>query len=188
MTVKVNFGCGAEGKLPGWINVDLCPGAAPDVVADLAKDLPFATASVDFIHTEDFIAALELDQAKHFLRECARILKPTGVMRVLTPDLARLCQSYLEQPAWLVATWDRTVGVPLATRSACEVVNLGVRLAGRFHYDAPTFRQVAAECGLRAEEVSWNQSEHAELRNLDLRAPESSVSMYFQCYPEVTGR
>lgn len=188
MTAKVNFGCGPEGKLPGWINVDLSPDAAPDVIADLAKDLPFASGSIDFIHTEDFVAALELDQAKHFLRECARILKPAGVMRVLTPDLARLCRTYLEQPAWLVATWDRTVGVPLATRSACEVVNLGVRLAGRFHYDAPTFRQIAAECGLRAEEVAWRRSEHPELCNLDLRAPESSVSMYLQCYPEASGR
>jgi SAM-dependent methyltransferase len=188
MTVKVNFGCGFEGKLPGWINVDLSPQGSPDVIADLSEDLPFATAGVDFIHSEDFIAALELAQAKHFLRECARILKPTGVMRVLTPDLAKLCRAYLEQPEWLVATWDRTVGVPLVTRSACEVVNLGVRLAGRFHYDPPTFRQVAAECGLRAEQVAWNQSEHPELRNLDLRAPESSVSMYFQCYPVAVRR
>jgi hypothetical protein len=186
--IKVNFGCGFEGKLPGWINVDLSPRGGPDVIADLSKDLPFANRSVDFIHTEDFIAALELEQAKHFLRECARILKPTGVMRVLTPDLAKLCRSYLEQPEWLVETWDRTVGVPLATRSACEVVNLGVRLAGKFHYDAPTFRQVAAGCGLRAVQVAWNQSEHAELRNLDLRPPESSVSMYVQCYPVLTAR
>ena len=67
-------------------------------------------------------------------------------------------------------------------------MNLGVRLAGKFHYDARTFRQVAEECGLRAEPVAWNRSEHPELRNLDLRAPDSSVSMYFQCYPVAARR
>lgn len=180
---KINFGCGFEGKLPGWINVDLSPRGAPDVIANLARDLPFASACADFIHSEDFLPELNLAQARQFLRECRRILKPNGVMRLLTPDLEKFCRTYLDAPAWLVATWDRTVGIPLETRSACEVVNLALSGAGRFQYDAATFAQIAALCGFRAVATAYRRSEYPELRDLDLRPPESSISMYFQCYP-----
>jgi SAM-dependent methyltransferase len=181
--LKINFGCGWEQKLPGWLNVDLNPQANPDVLADLSKDLPFSSESADFIFTEDFFVQLTVAQGKHFLRECRRILKPGGVMRLLTPDLEKFVRTYLEQPEWLVETWDITVGVPLETRSACEVVNLGIRMAGQFHYDKQTFRRVAEECGFDVAEVEYRQSEYPELRGLDIREPERSISMYFQCYP-----
>jgi SAM-dependent methyltransferase len=181
--VKINFGCGWEQKLPGWINVDLNVKAFPDVRADLSKDLPFSSACADFIFTESFLEELDLAQGKRFLRECRRILKPTGVVRLLTADLEKFARTYLHEPEWLVETWGITVGVPLATQNACEVVNLGLRMGGQFFYDRRTFRQVAGECGFRVEEVVYKQSEYPELRDLDIRWPERSISMYFQCYP-----
>jgi SAM-dependent methyltransferase len=180
--VKINFGCGLEQKLPGWINVDSNVAAAPDVLADLARDMPFPSASADFIFSEAFLEQLDLEQSKHFLRECRRILKPGGVMRLLAADLEKLLRTYLQEPEWLVETWDITVGTPLATRSACEVVNLGIRL-GQFFFDRHTFRLVASECGFRVLDVSYGQSEFPELRNLDIRRPEQSINMYFECFP-----
>lgn len=181
--VKINFGCG-EGRLSGWINVDLERSCRPDVVANLARDLPFASGSVDFIHSEDFISQLDLDQGGHFLRECRRLLKPGGVMRLLTPDLQKFARQYLENPEWLVRIWEAQVGVPLKTRSACEILNVGMRIGGQFQYDRPTFVAVAAGCGLTAVEVRYNESRHPELCGLDLRRPDESISMYFECRPE----
>ena len=166
----MNFGCGWEQKFPGWINVDLKVEAAPDVIANLGRGLPFASACADFIYTESFIEELSLAQGRNFLRECRRIIKPGGVMRLLTADLEKFARSYLQQPDWLVETWDITTGVPRETSGACEVVNLGIRLAGTFFYDRPTFRQIAGECGFRVEDVEYKRSsEHAELRDLDIR-------------------
>jgi predicted SAM-dependent methyltransferase len=181
--VKINFGCGWEQKFPGWINVDLKVEAAPDVIANLGRGLPFASACADFIYTESFIEELSLAQGRNFLRECRRIIKPGGVMRLLTADLEKFARCYLQQPDWLVETWDITTGVPRETSGACEVVNLGMRLAGTFFYDRPTFRQIAGECGFRVEDVECKCSEHAELRDLDIRWPERSISMYFECHP-----
>lgn len=178
--VKINLGSG-DYKLDGWLNVDLARKDNPDLVADLSRPLPFADASVDYIHTEDFFAALTLEQAYDFLRECRRVLKLHGVMRLLTPDLERLAHKYLEDPEWLLKVWDHFVGLPLRTRSACEIFNLGMRLGGKFHYDRPTLIGIAAECGLRAYEVAYAQSEHAALRGIDLRCPEDTVSMYLEC-------
>ncbi len=184
--IKVNFGCGGgEGKLPGWINVDLDRSCRPDVITDLSKDLPFPAAGVDYIHTEDFIYQLNLTEGFHFLRECRRILKPKGVMRLLAPDLEKFARMYLEDPEWLVRTWETYVGVPLITRSACEVFNLAFRIACQFQYDRPTFKRVATECGFRVVEVGYNRSDFEALRGLDLRRPHESVSMYFECHPEL---
>jgi SAM-dependent methyltransferase len=180
--VKINFGCGLEQKLPGWINVDKNVAATPDVIADLSRDMPFPSASIDFIFSEALLEQLDLAQSKHFLRECHRILKPSGVMRLLAADLEKLVRTYLQEPEWLVQTWDITVGVPLKTRGACEVVNLGIRL-GQFFFDRQTFRQVASECGFRVADVRYGQSEFPELSNLDIRRPEQSINMYFECFP-----
>ena len=84
---KINFGSGPY-PISGWINVDIDSAGRPDVVADLGRPLPFATGVADFIHTEDFIAQLDPTPLLHFLRECRRILKPEGAMRVLTDPVA----------------------------------------------------------------------------------------------------
>jgi predicted SAM-dependent methyltransferase len=181
--IKINFGCGWEQKLAGWINIDVNPKAAPDVLADLSRGLPLASACADFIFTESFIEELSLEHARRFMCECRRIIKPTGVMRLLTADLERFARSYLDQPQWLVDTWEYTVGIPLETHSACEVLNVGLRIGGRFFYDRSTFRQLATGCGFRVEEVSYRQSAHSDLRDLDIRWPERSISMYFECLP-----
>src|SRR5258708_33533419 len=180
---KINFGSGPY-PLAGWINVDLDPAGRPDVVADLARPLPFATGVADFIHTEDFIAQLDPVPLLGFLRECRRILKPEGAMRMLTPDLARFARMYLEDPDHLIWIWNTFVGVPLQTGTACEVLNLGMRLAGRFQYDFPTFSQIAAQAGFDTVAVAYNESRFEAMRGLDLRRTDEAVSMYLECTPQ----
>jgi len=180
--VRINFGSGSF-HLEGWINVDLDAATRPDVVADLARSAPFATGAADFIFSEDFIAVLGLPGLRLFLRECRRILKPQGAMRLLTPDLAKLARMYLDDPATLVDLWNRTVGVPVTTGTACEVVNLAMELAGRFQYDSATLIQLAAAAGFDAVRVGYRESRFAALANLDLRKPDESVSMYHELYP-----
>jgi SAM-dependent methyltransferase len=180
--VNVNFGSGPH-RLDGWINVDLDPEGRPDVIADLGEALPFATGAVDFIFSEDTIAYLGLDAVRVFLAECRRVLKPDGAMRVLTPDLAKLARMYLDEPAALVALWDRTVGVPATTGTACEVFNHAMELAGNFHLDGPTLRQLAHAAGFTAVPVRYRESRYPALSGLDLRRPDDSVSMYHEFYP-----
>ena len=179
---KINLGSG-HWKPEGWIHVDIDFESRPDVLADLSAGLPFRDACADFMHTEDFIDQLDLASAHQFLRECHRILKPGGVIRVLTPDVERLCRMYLDEPDALKILWRDHVGVPLHLGTAAEILNTGMRFAGHsFLYDAETFSQMASDCGFDARRVSFQQSEFEALRGLDLRGPESALSMYFDCY------
>jgi len=179
---KINLGSG-HWKLEDWVNVDIDLESQPDVCANLAGGLPFASGAARLMHTEDFIDQLTLENAEAFLCECHRILSPGGVLRVLTPDMRRLAQLYLDDPEQLKTLWKRFVGVPLLLDTAGEVFNLGMRFAGHtFLYDEESFKALAARCGFDARRVEYRQSEVPELRGLDLRSPENAVSLYFDCY------
>ncbi len=180
--ININLGSG-HWKFPGWVNVDLDLESQPDVCVDLSGGLPFRDACADFMHTEDFIDQLQLEHAASFLRECHRILKPGGVIRVLTPDVKQLTHLYLHEPEALKALWRDHVGVPLKYGSAAEILNVGMRFAGHtFLYDLETFTRLANDCGFRAQQVAFQQSEFAELRGHDLRSPDTAISLYVDCY------
>src|SRR5437870_645768 len=80
----LNLGGGGN-LLPGCLTADIHPAA--DCYADLRRTLPFADASVDAVFCEEAIEHIAKSEAEGFLRECVRILRPGGVMRITTPDL-----------------------------------------------------------------------------------------------------
>jgi len=138
---------------------------------------------VDYVHSEDFVDQLELEKAYAFFRECHRILKDRGTMRVLTPNLHEFTRRYVEGDQGLLRLWDEQIGLPLRTRRLGEVLNLGMRLGGHtFLYDADTLEFVLKECGFEPRKRSYQKSEEEELRGLDLRSPETGISLYYDCY------
>ena len=181
--LKVNCGSG-DHKLAGWVNVDADAASAPDVLHDLAQGLPFADASVDFLHSEDFLSCLpDIAAVRTFLRAARRVLKPGGTMRLLVPSLERLIEQYQRAPEALVAHWNRAVGLPLVPETAGMLVNLALKLNPGYFFDRPTLAALLEEAGFAWREVGYNESPHAELRGLDRRRPEESVSVYYECTP-----
>lgn len=92
----INLACG--GKLcreAGWINADHSPSAKDVIKVDLLGPLPFPDNTFDVVYHSQFIEHLPSDKAFVFIRECYRILKPNGVLRVVTPDLENQAAEYL---------------------------------------------------------------------------------------------
>ena len=92
----INLACG--GKLceePGWINADPNPSRGNVMKIDLRKPLLFKENTFDVVYHSQFIEHLPHDKAINFMRECHRILKPGGVLRVVTPDLYNQATEYL---------------------------------------------------------------------------------------------
>ena len=123
-TVKVNLGCGARG-LPDWINIDgslnvllsqhrILMGALyklrlidkstyemsyPTNVRrlDVTKGLPFPNESVDYIYTSHMLEHLFDREPTYVLKECYRVLKVGGYIRIVVPDLEFIVQKYIER-------------------------------------------------------------------------------------------
>lgn len=177
--MKISLGSGGV-RFPGWIHVDADPQWQPDVLADLTGPLPFPDASADFMQSEDFLHQLDFQQAQAFFRECQRVLRPRGVMRLLTPDLGILVRMYQQRDPRLIELWEREVGIPLLTRTHGELLYTALTFAGqRSFFDEETLRRMAEPAGFEVARVEYNQSAHAELRGLDQRGPDNAISMYF---------
>lgn len=179
--MKVSLGSGGV-RLDGWIHVDYDAVCRPDIRADLSAPLPFASACADFLQSEDFIGQLTFPQAKAFLSECFRILKPGGAMRLLTPDLGQLVDMYRVRDPRLKALWDAEVGIPLLTGTLGELVYTALTFADqRSFYDEETLRALLEPIGFRVERVACNESAFEALRGIDLRTPETAISLYLDC-------
>lgn len=103
----INLACG--GKLcreTGWINADHSPSTPEVRKINLLKPLPFPNGSFDVVYHSQFIEHLPADMATTFTRECFRILKPNGVLRIVTPDLQNQAAEYLKNLQNVLASPD----------------------------------------------------------------------------------
>ena len=163
---RVHFGAGGH-ELHGWINVDIVTDVA-GVIADLTAPLPFRTSSVDLLHSEDLLEHLDEAAGKRWLAECHRVLRPGGVMRLLTPDLRAIVERvYLQRDPRHLA-WCNT---HLSANGPCEALNMHLRMDGdhRFVYDEEHLTDTLRGIGFEVRRVRYNWSPVRELRYLDLR-------------------
>lgn len=83
MVIKLNLGCARDIR-SGYINVDIIGN--PDVKHDLnVYPFPFKENSVDFILASSILEHLQ--EPYKFLRECQRILKKGGRMKIRVPHV-----------------------------------------------------------------------------------------------------
>lgn len=68
----------------------------PDIICwDLRKGIPFADGTFDVVFHSHFLEHLDRQVAPVVLQECRRVLKPSGILRVVVPDLEQLCRNYV---------------------------------------------------------------------------------------------
>ncbi|GAB5496673.1 MAG: hypothetical protein Phyf2KO_17530 [Phycisphaerales bacterium] len=185
-TGKLNFGCGEE-PLPGWTNIDGGDGQwfeAPKADGVIRLDVFDALAHIgdgtcDAVFSEHFFEHFSLNDGHRLIAEWARVLRPGGLVRIVTPNLERETTLYLHQfePApsdvidahrmrWLADRYERQPGEAL-TRAM--VLNFGMRLDGHlFVYDYETLSQSLALAGFEGiTQAEFGTSEHGPLDGLD---------------------
>lgn len=95
----LNLGCGAAfSTAPEWLNLDShpLPGRERHVVSyELALGIPFADGRFEAVYHSHFFEHLPRRMAEPFLRECLRVLRPGGILRIVVPDLERSLRGYL---------------------------------------------------------------------------------------------
>lgn len=82
---KLNLGCGRN-VMNGWLNVDLFSMSPKILTMDASKPYPFPDESFDYIYSEHMFEHLDLAGQQNMMRECYRVLRPGGVLRLAMPN------------------------------------------------------------------------------------------------------
>lgn len=90
----LNLGCGSRYRAD-WVNVNFTSSGPGVIAANLREGIPFPDASFDVVYHSHFLEHIPKPIAGDFLKECRRVLKPGGIIRVVVPDLEGLIRSYL---------------------------------------------------------------------------------------------
>lgn len=125
-----------------------------------ARLLPFPNQSVDYIVSSHFIEQFEPQEAKNFLKECYRVLKKDGVMRVAVPDARKLIELYR----------DEALGIFDETNMGCAEAKtqmgklLALLLSGhKYAYDVDSLTALLKEAEFKPTPASFNGSIRKDL-------------------------
>ena len=91
----LNIGCGKRTH-QDWVNIDKIPGHSSVTQCDVEQGLPFLDCHFDVVYHSHVLEHLEMRNANQLVKECYRVLKPGGVIRVAVPDLEQIVLFYLQ--------------------------------------------------------------------------------------------
>lgn len=162
--LKLHLGCGPHIK-QGWLNYDIEPGKG-GLRHDLRRGIPQPDKSADFVYHEHFLEHLTQAEGLAFLKECHRVLKPGGVMRIVMPDLRALAFAYVgQEQIFLPGVWE--------PKTPAQMLNEGMREWGhKFLYDFDELELALIEAGFDAHgvlPVAHGASLHPELNRIEVR-------------------
>jgi predicted SAM-dependent methyltransferase len=90
----LHLGCGTK-YLLGFVNIDGNLFRKCDMWLDLRNGLPFGSGRVSSIYSSHVFEHFYPDELQHLLRECYRVLRPGGGLRIVVPDMGRAARAYL---------------------------------------------------------------------------------------------
>jgi predicted SAM-dependent methyltransferase len=169
---KLQIGAGPIAQ-PGWLGTDLWP---TDTVAflDATKCFPIDDQTFDYVHSEHMIEHINWFQGLAMLRECRRILKPGGMVRIATPDLAAFISLYTnpgDASTNKYIRWTTDLHLPgiTAYRGAFVVNSQFYNWNHKFIYDAGLLEMALREAGfVDVKRYAAGESDNEHLRKIEM--------------------
>ena len=168
------------------------------VQRDLSKPLPWPDRSARAIYSSHMVEHFEPLEAQRLLRECLRVLKPGGVLRLVLPDLEACVRHYQrEKEAGNPRAADDFVGAHFYTaagnfygeaRHLSRTRRLAIRLLHRPHqwmYDAESMQALLEDVGFSGvRECRYRSGACPDLQTLETRKDEifSNSSFYVEAF------
>lgn len=210
--ILLNLGCGTVSP-KGWINCDSSLHAQLTKVplvhgffrllgivsgsnwADnvryisLNKPFPWADSSVDCVYASHVLEHLRVGTAREFIRESYRVLKPTGVIRIVVPDLYYHAKKYVEgHVSTGSAAADFLHTIHLQIPDEIPLINKLVNLLSdyptihKYMYDRVTLTALFSEYGFRdIKESSYAESHYlSNVMDVEYMSPGYEGSLYLE--------
>lgn len=91
----LNVGCGNKIH-EAWFNLDMATENPHVSSCNLLKGIPFPDDHFEVLYHSQVLEHFPKDKAPFFIKECWRVLKPGGIMRVVVPDLENIVNEYIK--------------------------------------------------------------------------------------------
>ena len=91
----LNLGCGTKYH-KDWINIDFVSNNKDILSYDLLKGIPYKDNTFDVVYHSHLIEHLSKIEGVSFIKECYRVLKPGGIIRIATPNLEAIVKNYIK--------------------------------------------------------------------------------------------
>jgi predicted SAM-dependent methyltransferase len=150
--------------------------------ADATKHIPLASGSVDVLYSSHMLEHLDRDEAKIFLSEAYRVLKPGGIIRIAVPDLRVIVEEYCQHGDGnrLIERTHLGHPRPKGIRAKLKWLATTARGSHRWMYDAASLSRLLSDSGFNENEAkSAGSTSIPEPGALDLRERESE-SLYME--------
>jgi predicted SAM-dependent methyltransferase len=169
---KLQLGSGPT-ILPGWLSTDVNPISCSIVYLDATDIFPFADNTFDYIFSEHMIEHIPWQKGVFMLKECKRVLKPGGTIRLATLDLEVLIGLYMQKGnalnekyiEWITNNFLNYVNV----YKASFVINNAFRNWGhQFLYDDDLLAMTMQEAGFtHVRRCSLGESNDENLKGIE---------------------
>lgn len=156
--------------------------------ANAAARIPCAASSVSAVYSSHMIEHLDRAEARAFLAEVRRILRPGGVVRVAAPDLARLVRDYLatEDADGFIAATHMGLNRPTGLTAWMKWVLIGPR-HHLWMYDGNSLAKLVHEAGFADVAIMPpGKTNIADPGDLDLEE-RASESVYVEAFQPLPG-
>ena len=89
----LNVGCGSKYH-KNWINIDMYSSNTDVIKCNLLKGIPFPDEKFEIVYHSQVLEHIMKEKAIDFMKECYRVLKMNGTIRVVVPDLENIVNEY----------------------------------------------------------------------------------------------
>lgn len=180
---KINIGS-QNNPFEGWLNVDIWVGFEGVAFMDATKPFPLSDNSFDYIFSEHMIEHISLDEADFMLKECSRILKKGGKIRVATPALDNFANWIIngfpkefEDYHQNLSSGSFKTPIPMLPDFALNYITYNY--AHRFIHSRKTLKYLLERHNFKnIVEVKPRESSDPQLQNLEIHAQYMGEDLY----------
>lgn len=139
-------------SLEGWLCSDVSPQTKESIYLDATKKFPFEDGVFDYIYSEHMIEHISREEGLFMLRECYRVLKPNGRIRIATPDIEKIVNIYSkrsEKYGSEYSEWITTNFIP-NSKEVNPLIVLNTMFRNWYHsflYDAELLQKTFSDTG-----------------------------------------